>query len=65
MSDSPGDFPPPQGAFPPPPPMPNGYSNNGQTSDKEWVVAVILTWLLGTLGIDRFYLGYTGLGILN
>lgn len=53
------DFPPPP-SFPPPPAAPN---SSGQQSDKEWLVAVLLSWFVGTLGIDRFYLGYTGLGI--
>jgi hypothetical protein len=35
----------------------------GVFSDKEWVTAIILSVVLGSLGIDRFYLGYTGLGI--
>ncbi|HWU22075.1 MAG TPA: NINE protein, partial [Nocardioides sp.] len=35
----------------------------GLFSDKEWVTTLILSWLLGGLGIDRFYLGYTGLGV--
>ena len=48
------------GAFPPPPAAPN-YS--AQTPPKDFVVAVILSALLGGLGVDRFYLGYTGLGI--
>ena len=30
---------------------------------KSYVVAVLLSFFLGSLGIDRFYLGYTGLGI--
>jgi TM2 domain-containing membrane protein YozV len=30
---------------------------------KNFVVAVLLSFFLGGLGIDRFYLGYTGLGI--
>ena len=51
------DFPPPP-AFPPP-----GPANPEQQSDKEWLVAVLLSWFVGGLGIDRFYLGYTGLGI--
>ena len=35
----------------------------GLFSDKEWVMALILAIVLGSLGADRFYLGYTGLGI--
>lgn len=35
----------------------------GLFSDKEWTMALILSFLLGGLGVDRFYLGYTGLGV--
>ena len=32
-------------------------------SDRSWLVAVALSFFLGPLGIDRFYLGYTGIGL--
>ena len=35
----------------------------GLFSDKEWTTALILSILLGSLGVDRFYLGQAGLGI--
>jgi len=39
--------------------------NNPNVSDKEWLVALLLSVFLGQLGIDRFYLGYTTLGIVK
>jgi uncharacterized OB-fold protein len=34
-------------------------------SNKSWIAALIFSVLLGCLGVDRFYLGYVGLGIVK
>lgn len=35
----------------------------GLFSAKEWLTTVLLSFFLGGFGVDRFYLGYTGLGV--
>ena len=37
----------------------------GIFSKRDWLIALILSVLVGTLGIDRFYLGKIGTGVLK
>ena len=37
----------------------------GLFSDRQWVLALVLSIILGELGVDRMYVGQVGLGILK
>lgn len=36
-----------------------------ERSEKSWLAALLLSISVGSLGVDRFYLGKTGTGILK
>ena len=49
----------------PPPPAQSAYGAYPQESQKSFVVTWLLAYFLGGLGVDRFYLGKVGTGLLK
>ena len=40
-------------------------AQQGEKKDKKWLTALLLSIIIGSLGVDRFYMGHVGLGILK
>ena len=40
-------------------------NNTVEKSSRSWIVALLLCWFLGALGVHRFYVGKTGTGIVQ
>ena len=45
--------------------MPIPTQQSDIVSEKDWVVTLVLAVVLGFIGIDRFYTGSIGLGVLK
>lgn len=45
--------------------MANSKTNKAREGNKSFLTTWLLSYFLGWLGADRFYLGYTGLGVLK
>ena len=45
--------------------VPTGVAAAAQPGARSWLVALLLSILVGSLGVDRFYLGKVGTGLLK
>ncbi|MCJ7826631.1 MAG: NINE protein [Demequinaceae bacterium] len=41
------------------------FEIHGVFSSRDWLTALLLSFFIGSLGVDRFYLGYTSLGVIK
>lgn len=45
--------------------MPKTVPVTSGKKDKKWIAALLLSIFVGGVGVDRFYMGYVGTGILK
>jgi TM2 domain-containing membrane protein YozV len=47
------------------PVTPAPVASESSKSDKQKIVAALLCWFLGVIGVHRFYLGHTKVGVIQ
>ena len=52
-------------SIPEQPVAPGPVESDSGKSDKQKIPAALLCWFLGVIGVHRFYLGYTGIGVIQ
>ncbi|HKL92567.1 MAG TPA: NINE protein [Bacteroidales bacterium] len=46
-------------------PNPQCKTEDDKSSEKRWLITILLCWFLGVFGVHRFYTGHTGIGVIQ